>query len=221
MKAMILAAGRGQRLRPLTDAKPKPLMTIAGSTLIEHQIDRLARAGFCDLVINVAWLGEQIVDHLGDGTRLGVRIVYSREEPGALDTGGGVCRALSLLGDAPFLLVNADIYTAYDYARLRERLDDPDTLAHLVLVPNPSHHRQGDFGLRAGRVTRYGQALTYAGIGVYRPALFAGVEGVSFPLTVPLRRAIEAGRVSGERFDGAWYDVGTPETLEHLGGGDG
>jgi len=221
MKAMILAAGRGSRLRPLTDDTPKPLLTAVGRPLIEHQIVGLARAGFRELVINIAWLGEQIEAYLGDGAHLGVDIAYARERPGELDTGGGVRRALPLLGDAPFLLVNADVYTDFDYARLHDRPTGTDDLAHLVLVPNPPHHREGDFALEGDRVITHGRALTYAGIGVYRPRLFADVVATRFPLAEPLRAAIEAGVVTGERHDGQWHDVGTPDALERLGGGDG
>jgi MurNAc alpha-1-phosphate uridylyltransferase len=211
MKAMLLAAGRGERMRPLTDHTPKPLLRVAGVTLIEHHIEALARAGFHELVINHAHLGAQLMATLGDGTAYGVHIDYSAEPPGALETGGGIFNALPLLGEAPFLVVNADIWTEFDFAALPRSSVD---LAHLVLVDNPAHHPEGDFALEDGRVRADGPArLTFSGIGVYRPALFAGSPGGSFPLAPLLRRAMAAGQVSGERFAGAWFDIGTPERL--------
>ncbi|CAD5107001.1 N-acetylmuramate alpha-1-phosphate uridylyltransferase MurU [Zestomonas carbonaria] len=212
MKAMILAAGKGERLRPLTLHTPKPLVQAGGQPLIEYHVRALAAAGFDELVINHAWLGQQIEDYLGDGARFGVRIDYSPEgEP--LETGGGIFRALPLLGEAPFLVVNGDIWTDYDFAALRRPLEEQ---AHLVLVDNPAHHPRGDFRLDAGRVTDAvdGQpSLTYSGIAVLEPALFDGCQPGAFKLAPLLRRAMAAGQVSGERFSGRWVDVGTHERL--------
>ena len=218
MRAMVLAAGRGERLRPLTDRLPKPLVRVRGAALIEHHLRALADAGFEDVVINTAWLAERIEAALGDGAAHGVRIRYSRETPGALDTGGGIRNALPLLGQAPFAAINADILTDYDFARLRTPLP-ADADARLVLVPNPPHNPAGDFGLADdGRVTP-GPAHTFAGIGVYRPELLAAVPGTRFGLAAVRRPAIAAGRVMGEIHRGVWHDVGTPEALERLGGG--
>jgi len=210
MKAMILAAGRGERMRPLTEHTPKPLLPAAGRPLIEHTILALAEAGFRDLVVNVAHLGERIERHLGNGEALGVRIAYSREDE-PLETGGGIFQALPLLGPEPFLLVNGDIAAEYPFARLRGMASD---LVHLVLVPNPPHHARGDFQLREGRVLEADtDCLTYSGIGVYRPELFAECHAGRFPLGPLLRRAMSAGRASGELFEGFWMDIGTVERL--------
>lgn len=211
MKAMILAAGKGERLRPLTLHTPKPLVPVGGMPLIEHHVRALARAGFTELVINHAWLGQQIEDYLGDGARFGVRIAYSAEgEP--LETGGGIQRALPLLGGAPFLLVNGDIWTDYAFAELRRPLAG---LAHLVLVDNPAHHPDGDFRLQDGRAcARAAEAgLTYSGIAVLDPALFAGCRPGAFKLAPLLLDAMALGQVSGEHFRGRWVDVGTHERL--------
>jgi MurNAc alpha-1-phosphate uridylyltransferase len=211
MKAMLLAAGRGERMRPLTDHTPKPLLRVAGHTLIGHHIEALARAGIRDLVINHAHLGAQLVAALGDGSAYGVHIVYSAEPAGALETGGGIFNALPLLGEAPFVVVNADIWTDFDFAALPLQ---PEALAHLVLVDNPAHHPQGDFALQGGRVHADGpERFTFSGIGVYRHDLFAGGPGGAFPLAPLLRRAMATGQVSGERYAGAWFDIGTPERL--------
>jgi MurNAc alpha-1-phosphate uridylyltransferase len=211
MKAMLLAAGRGERMRPLTDHTPKPLLRVAGQTLIEHHIGALYRAGIRELVVNHAHLGTQLIAALGDGSDYGVHIDYSAEPPGALETGGGIFNALPLLGESPFLVVNADIWTDFDFATLPHQ---PESLAHLVLVDNPAHHPQGDFTLAHGRVYSDGSArLTFSGIGVYRPALFTGSSSGSFPLAPLLRRAMVAGQVSGEHYAGAWFDIGTPERL--------
>jgi MurNAc alpha-1-phosphate uridylyltransferase len=212
MKAMILAAGKGERMRPLTLHTPKPLVRAAGTPLIEFHLRALARAGFHDLVINHAWLGQQIEDHLGSGERFGLSIRYSPEgEP--LETGGGIFRALPLLGDEPFLLVNGDVWTDYDFGRLLRPLDG---LAHLVLVDNPEHHPRGDFQLVNGRVSeaREGEpSLTYSGIAVLHPRLFEGCQPGAFKLAPLLRQAMAAGLVSGEHFRGRWVDVGTHERL--------
>jgi N-acetyl-alpha-D-muramate 1-phosphate uridylyltransferase len=215
MKVMLLAAGRGERMRPLTDQQPKPLLQVAGKPLVVWHLERLARAGFTDVVINVSWLGDQIIEALGDGSRYGVRIAWSREPWPALETGGGLLNALPLLGDAPFLLVNSDVYTDIDFASLRIA---PDDLAQLVLVPNPAHHLQGDFWLdEQGRIgTGGGERLTYSGISLLRPALFAGAEPGRFPLLPWLLRALTAGRLGGQKHAGRWLDIGTPERLREL-----
>jgi MurNAc alpha-1-phosphate uridylyltransferase len=211
MKAMILAAGRGERMRPLTDRTPKALLRVGGQTLIEHHVHALARAGITELVINHAHLGEQIVRALGDGAAYGVAIRYSPETGAALETGGGIYNALPLLGAAPFLVINADIWTDFGFAGLPR---DIDGLAHLVMVDNPPQHPEGDFSLSAGRVAQRGPAmLTFSGIGVYRPALFDGCRAGAFPLAPLLRNAMDAGQVTGEYYAGRWYDIGTPERL--------
>jgi MurNAc alpha-1-phosphate uridylyltransferase len=211
MKAMILAAGRGERMRPLTDDTPKPLLRIGGQMLIEHHIHMLAQAGITELVINHAHLGEQIVRALGDGDAYGVSIRYSAEAGAALETGGGIYNALPLLGDAPFVVVNADIWTDFPFNTLTEA---PDGLAHLVMVDNPEHHPEGDFSLSAGRLSQRGPAmLTFSGIGVYRPELFSDCQAGAFPLGPLLRAAMDREQVSGEHFTGRWFDIGTPERL--------
>lgn len=211
MKAMLLAAGRGERMRPLTDARPKPLLRIGGQTMIERHIEALVAAGFTELVVNHAHLGGQIVAALGDGSHYGVTIRYSDENGAALETGGGIYKALPLLGQAPFLVVNADIWTDFPFAGLPA---DIDALAHLVMVDNPAHNAGGDFALSVGRVTQHGPGmLTFSGIGVYRPELFAGCRGGAFPLAPLLREAMDAGRVSGEHYRGGWFDIGTPQRL--------
>ena len=215
MKAMILAAGRGERMGALTRRVPKPLLEVGGRPLIEHQVVRLAGAGFRDVVVNLAWLGERIAARLGDGSRLGVRIRYSREPEGALDTGGGICRALPLLGGGRFVAVNSDVWSDYPFERLRGAVAGD---AHVVLVDNPAHHPAGDFALAPdGRVTGAAHGrLTFSGIGCYHPRLFAAREADRFPLAAVLRDAIEAGTLSGEHHGGEWIDVGTPARLEAL-----
>ena len=214
MKAMLLAAGRGERLRPLTDRTPKPLLEVRGEPLIGWHLRALARAGVHEVVINLAWLGGQIRARIGDGARYGLAVQYSAEPEGALETGGGIFQALPLLGPGPFLVVNGDTYTDIDFARLAIA---PGELAHLVLVPNPAHHPRGDFRLCDGAITEAEQPrLTYAGIGLYRPELLAQCTAGRFPLLPLLRRAIAAQRLSGERFDGTWVDVGTTERLAAL-----
>ena len=199
-------------MRPLTDDTPKPLLRIGGQTLIEHHIHALAQAGFTELVINHAHLGEQIVAALGDGNAYGVEIRYSPETPPALETGGGIFNALPLLGDAPFLVLNADIWTDFPLAELPRQIEG---LAHLVLVDNPEHHPQGDFSLSAGQVSQRGPAmLTFGGIGVYSPELFSACTAGAFPLAPLLRQAMDENRVSGEHYQGSWFDIGTPERLE-------
>lgn len=213
MKAMVLAAGRGERLRPFTDSLPKPLIKVGGQPLIAWHLAALARAGFREVVVNLSWLGEQLRSALGDGRRFGLSIHYSDEGPVALETGGGILRALPLLGPEPFLVVSADIFTDLDFALLRL---EPAALAHLVLVRNPAHHPRGDFALEGSRVVLEGERLTYGNVGIYRPEFFAGCTPGRFPLVEPLRRAIAAGSVSGQLFSGQWNDVGTPERLAEL-----
>ncbi|MBI4936727.1 MAG: nucleotidyltransferase family protein [Nitrosomonadales bacterium] len=232
---MLLAAGRGERMRPLTDHTPKPLLDAGGKPLIVWHIEKLVRAGLTDMVINHAHLGTQFESALGNGSRFGAHIRYSPEPPGALETAGGIANALPLLcslrspgeeGDEPFAVINSDIYCDYDFSRLpgiAARLAASSDLAHLVLVNNPAHHPGGDFLLHDGRVIPEGQQasslakLTFSGIGIYRPALFAHiVRGSAAPLAPLLRAQIALGKVSGEHFAGRWVDVGTPQRLDEL-----
>lgn len=219
MKAMILAAGRGERMRPLTDATPKPLLEAGGKPLIEWTLEALARCGVREIVINLAHLGAQIERALGDGRRWDLRIRYSHEPEGALETAGGIAQALPLLGTAPFLLVNGDVYTDYPFADLTpENFAARGALGHLVLIDNPAHHPRGDFGLSAGRVTDGGDIrYTYSGIGVYDPSLFAGIRpGERCQLASLIRPQLALGRISGEHYRGRWFDIGTPERLAAL-----
>ena len=215
MKAMILAAGKGERMRPLTLHTPKPLVRAGGVPLIEYHLCALHEAGFHEVVINHAWLGQQIEDYLGDGERFGLRIAYSPEgEP--LETGGGIFRALPLLGDEPFMVVNGDIWTDYPFNTLRMPLAG---LAHLVLIDNPAHHPQGDFSLIDGQVRDSqdaGTRLTYSGIAVLHPKLFADCQDGAFKLAPLLRAAMDQGQVTGEHFTGRWVDVGTHERLAEV-----
>ncbi|WP_217477345.1 N-acetylmuramate alpha-1-phosphate uridylyltransferase MurU [Stutzerimonas stutzeri] len=216
MKAMILAAGKGERLRPLTLHTPKPLVQVGGVPLIEYHLRALAGAGITELVINHAWLGEQIEAYLGTGDRFGVQIQYSAEgEP--LETGGGIHRALPLLGDQPFIVVNGDIWTDFDFASLAL---PPTALAHLVLVDNPPHHPAGDFQLTDGKVMEgaSGTTFTYSGIAVLHPQLFRGCRAGAFKLAPLLRQAMAEGAVSGEHYSGCWVDVGTHERLAEVEG---
>lgn len=211
---MILAAGRGERMRPLTDATPKPLLQAGGKRLIEYHIEALRAAGIHEIVINHAWLGAQIEAVLGDGHRYGLRLHYSAEDVPGLETGGGIFRALPWLGTAPFVVINGDIWSDYPLERLPP---EPDGLAHLVLVDNPPHHPQGDFALHDGRVRENGAPhLTFSGIACYRPELFAHCEEGRFPLAPLLRAAIAQDAVSGEHYRGGWFDIGTPERLATL-----
>jgi MurNAc alpha-1-phosphate uridylyltransferase len=218
MKAMVLAAGRGERMRPLTDKLPKPLLPVAGRPLIAYHLDALARAGIRDVVINLSWLGDRIRSSLGDGARFGVRIAYSDEGAQALESGGGILNALPLLGPGAFLLVNGDTWTDFDFRKLT--LDpevDGAALARIVLVENPAHHPHGDFGLEGDRVVEHATVrLTYSGIGIYRPELFAGSQPGKFALRPVLERAIAAGKLLGERYRGEWWDVGTADRLHNL-----
>ena len=228
MKAMILAAGRGERMRPLTDVLPKPLLVVGGRSLLEWHLAALARAGIRDIVINHAWLGERIVEALGDGHRHGVRIRYSAESEGALETAGGIIQALPMLGSDPFLLINGDIWTDFDFSRLP--VLDEQALGSLVLVPNPSQHPRGDFSL----IARDGSGFdiladplrleaedappryTFSGIAVYRPEFFAGFPPGRRPLLPLLRAAAASGRLRGRLYQGLWFDIGTPERLREL-----
>lgn len=216
MKAMILAAGRGERMRPLTDHTPKPLLVAGGKPLIVWHLERLAAAGFREIVVNHAHLGAQIEAALGDGSQWGLSIRYSPEPPGALETAGGIASALPLLGDEPFLVVNGDVYCDVDFGRF---FGLTAAFAHLVMVENPAHHTGGDFSLDGDHVTyaKSERTLTYAGIGVFSPAFFADVQpGTVMKLRPLLDAAIAAGTLTGERFDGRWVDVGTPQRLTEL-----
>jgi len=214
MKAMILAAGRGERMRPLTDHTPKPLLQVGGKSLIFWHLERLAAAGFKDVVINHAHLGAQIENALGDGSQWGVRIQYSPEKI-ALETAGGIANAMPLLGDAPFLVVNGDVFADIDFAALK--LVSPN-VAHLVMVDNPPQHAAGDFALSGGKLSVEGtQKLTFSGVGIYQPSLFAEVKrGESAKLAPLLKAAMAQGLVSGSHHQGAWHDIGTPERLQAL-----
>ncbi|HED40058.1 MAG TPA: nucleotidyltransferase family protein [Chromatiales bacterium] len=214
MKAMILAAGRGERMRPLTDTIPKPLLKVAGDYLIAHHLHALVAAGISEIVINHAWLGKQIEQALGDGRRYGAQIHYSAEGDVGLETAGGIKRALPLLGGAPFLVVNGDVWSDYQFATLPA---EPAGAAHLVLVDNPLFHPAGDFALQDNRVQCDGEPkLTFSGIGLYRPELFDDLPDGRTPLAPLLRAAMDRGEVSGEHYRGGWMDVGTPERLEAL-----
>ncbi|MGR9106545.1 MAG: N-acetylmuramate alpha-1-phosphate uridylyltransferase MurU [Gammaproteobacteria bacterium] len=207
MKAMILAAGRGERLRPLTDTLPKPMLPVAGKPLIEYTIESLVASGFRDIVVNLAYLGHRIESALGNGHRFGARLEYSHEGETGLETAGGIVHALPLLGEEPFLVVNGDILTDYPFAELRSCKADS---AHLILVANPPHHAQGDFALRHDRlVTGESDLLTFSGIGVYSPAFFTGCQPGKLPLAPLLREAIARGEVRGEFYNGFWMDLGT------------
>jgi MurNAc alpha-1-phosphate uridylyltransferase len=216
---MILAAGRGERMRPLTDHTPKPLLMAGGKPLIEWHIEKLVRAGITEIIINHAHLGVQIEAALGDGSRLGAQIKYSSETT-ALETAGGIAYAMHLLGDNPFAVVNGDIYCDYDFTNLPARaagLQTRGDAAHLVLVNNPVQHPNGDFGLRHGRVIVDVPKFTFSGIGLYQPALFDHItRGTKAPLAPLLRAQITLGKVSGEHYTGRWADVGTPQRLEEL-----
>lgn len=226
MKALIFAAGLGERMRPLTDTTPKPLLAVGGKRLIEWHLEKLAALGIEDLVINTSWLAEQFPATLGDGAHWGLRIAYSYEGATPLETGGGMWNALPLLGDAPFLLVNGDVWTDFDFARLPR---EPDGLAHLVMVDRPLQATHGDFALDGDGFVRADgeQRLTYSGIGVYRPQLFDGwrdivttpaiVDGKpKFPLAPLLRAHMGEGLIRGEHHRGRWTDVGTPQRLAEL-----
>lgn len=215
-KALILAAGRGNRLRPLTDQLPKPLMDIHGRALIEYHLHALSRAGIKEVVINHAWLGQKIEEALGTGESYQVQITYSPEVEGGLETAGGILQALPLLTDGPrpFLVVNGDIFTDYDFSALAKMILPAECLAHLILVPTPSFKTQGDFGLdNTGKVLETGD-YTFSGISLLHPKLFAGLSPGVVPLAPVLREAIKQGKVSGEVYSGQWDDIGTLERLE-------
>jgi MurNAc alpha-1-phosphate uridylyltransferase len=212
---MVLAAGRGERMRPLTDREPKPLLRVGGKRLIEYHLERLASGGFRDVVINTAWLGDMIESALGGGERYGLSITYSHERPEALETGGGIFHALGSLS-SPFLLVNGDVWTDIDFGALR-REPPRGALAHLVLVPNPPQHMRGDFLLADGFVAEgEGPRHTYSGVGIYTAEFFAGSVPGKFPLLPLLKRAIAQRALTGELHDGEWYDIGTIERLNAL-----
>jgi len=216
MKAMILAAGRGERMRPLTDSLPKPLLHVKGKPLIEWHIQRLAENGFREIIINIAYLGYKIPEYLTDGSKWGVQIHYSDEqESGALESAGGIKKALPLLGEEPFLVVNGDVFCDYDFDsdfKLKE-----NTLAHLILVKNPVHNSQGDFGLHDGYVSNKADKMyTFSGIGYYHPKLFEDVALQKSPLAPLLRENIDKNLVSGELFNNMWHDIGTPQRLKDI-----
>jgi N-acetyl-alpha-D-muramate 1-phosphate uridylyltransferase len=214
MKAMLLAAGRGERMRPITDSLPKPLVRVGGRPLIAWHLAALARAGVREVVINLSWLGGQLREALGDGHDFGLRISWSEEGPVPLETGGGIFRAVPLLGPGPFLVVNSDIWTDIDFGRLAL---EPAAHAHLVLVANPPHHPRGDFALEGEViVNRDSDRFTYSGVGLYRPEFFHDCTPGGFPLLPLLNRAIAARLVRGEVHGGEWCDVGTPERLANL-----
>ena len=214
MHAMILAAGLGTRMRPLSEDLPKPLLPVRGKPLLQYLVEALARAGAGRIVINHGHLGEKIEAALGDGARFGIQIIYSAEGPMPLETGGGIRRALPLLGTEPFIVSNGDVWTDFDFAALPAR---PAGLAHIVLVPNPAHHSAGDFCLAGTQVTETGPLrLTYSGIGVFRPELFRNCPEGAFPLAPLLREAIRRGEVSGEYYSGRWVDVGNPDRLREV-----
>ena len=232
MKAMILAAGRGERMRPLTDTIPKPLLQIAGKSLIEYHIQALVKAGINELVINHAWLGEKIEAQLGDGAKFGAKIQYSREGQ-ALETAGGIKNALHLLGDKPFIVVNADVFTDYPFEQLKTSAEHLATseMAHLVLVDNPEHNHRGDFYCHKNKVIdplsckrtveqkaeqKHEHAYTFSGIACYAPAFFYAMQAGKQALAPMLRTAMAKQQVSGEIYRGAWCDIGTPERLEEL-----
>jgi MurNAc alpha-1-phosphate uridylyltransferase len=214
MKAMILAAGRGERLRPLTDKTPKPLIKVAGKSLIEYHLQSLSASGFNEIIINTAWLAEKIHHEVGDGSDYGVSIRYS-DEGKALETAGGIIRALPLLGDKPFLVVNGDIWCDYDFSKLPE--PGGNQLAHLILVNNPEHNQSGDFALHNGLVKTSGDAMyTYSGIGIFSPAFFTDQPSGPLPLGPIIREQCQNDLVSGELYEGLWTDAGTVERLQQL-----
>ena len=214
MIAMILAAGRGERLRPLTESTPKALVEVRGRSLLERHLDRLRSAGIETVVINLGWLGEQVAERVGSGHAYGLKVIYSPEGDNILETGGGIHRALPLLGDEPFLVVNADILT--DMPLPPAALAESD-LGHLVLVPRPAHKQHGDFDLQEERVCESRHAAyTFSGVAVYHPEFFAGCEPGRFPLAPMLRSAAREGRLAGSLYEGMWEDVGTPERLAAL-----
>ncbi|MCW8957187.1 MAG: nucleotidyltransferase family protein [Gammaproteobacteria bacterium] len=215
MKAMILAAGRGDRMRPLTDHTPKPLLQAGPHRLIEYHLLHLANAGFKEVVINVAWLGQQIIDTLGDGSSYGLSIQYSNEGEQALETGGGIVNALPLLGDDPFLVINADIWTDYPFASLKDKT--LSGLAHLILIPNPEHNLQGDFYIQDDLLALAGtNSYTFSGMAIYHRDFFKQQSAVAFPLAPLFREFARQGRISAELYKGQWMDIGNQERLQAL-----
>ncbi len=213
MMAMVLAAGRGERMRPLTENCPKALVEVGGRPLIEHRLEALKQAGFDNVVVNLGWHGEQIAERIGSGAKWGLTVAYSPEGDNILETGGGIHRALPLLGSDPFLVVNADVFTDMP---MPTGLAD-DAIGHLVLVPTPEHKAAGDFDLVDGRIAvAEAPALTFSGVAVYRPEFFAECEPGRFPLAPMLTEAAEAGKLTGSVYEGLWVDVGTPERLQSL-----
>jgi MurNAc alpha-1-phosphate uridylyltransferase len=213
MRAMILAAGAGKRMQPLTLHTPKPLLTLNGKPLIVYHLEAFRRAGVTDVVINLGYLGEQIKEALGDGQKWGVSIQYSPEDP-VLETGGGILKALPLLEPDPFIVVSGDVFTDYPFEKLPKKISG---LAHLVLVDNPPHHPTGDFALEKGRVVESpGPLLNFGGFGVYTPALFTDCPTGAFPVSLLFEKAIQAGLITGEYYSGVWHNIGTPEQLVAL-----
>jgi MurNAc alpha-1-phosphate uridylyltransferase len=210
MKAMILAAGKGERMRPLTEKLPKPLLAVGDKPLIVHHLQALARAGIKDVIINTWYLGEQIIELIGVGARFGLNINYSVEDE-LMDTGGGIYKALPLLGNEPFLVISADIFTNFPFATLPAT---PNGLAHLVMVDNPEYHADGDFALDKGKLKLHGDKLTYANIGIYRPEFFAQAPGGKFPLGNLMRQHIANDLLTGQYFNDVWFNIGTPADLE-------
>jgi MurNAc alpha-1-phosphate uridylyltransferase len=211
---MILAAGRGERMRPLTDKVPKPLLLVRGRPLISHHLKNLSDAGFTEVVINLAHCGDMIRDTLGNGSDWGIKIIYSQEPPGALDTGGGISNALSLLGDTQFAVINGDVFTKYPMRRLKAIKCDH---AHLVLVPNPLHNSGGDFALQGGRICCEVEPLyTFSGISIYHPGFFNSTDSGRFSVVPMLREAARLQRITGELFRGEWHDIGTPDRLQRI-----
>lgn len=219
MKAMILAAGQGTRMRPLTLYKPKPLLEVGGKALIVWHIEKLKQMGVTEIVINSAWLADVLIGTLGDGSQFGVKILWTREDQG-LETAGGIINALPLLGTEPFILVNGDVWTTFDFAHLLHIQLEQD-LAHLVFVTNPAQHPKGDFTLSNGRAYTFeqeqtGEALTYSGVAVIHPKMFDGLDAGKRPLAPLLKQAMQDGKISAEKMQAAWVDVGTPERLSDL-----
>ena len=214
MIAMILAAGRGERLRPLTDTQPKSLVEVRGQSLLERHLEQVSKAGIKNVVINLGWLGEQIVERVGSGSEFGLNVIYSDEGDNVLETGGGIRKALPFLGSEPFLVLNADIFTKMPVPNIALR---DNALGHLVLVPTPDYRASGDFDLDGG-IIRNGKtpALTFAGVAIYRPEFFDGSKPGRFSIVPMLRAAADAGRLRGSVYDGEWADVGTPERLKAL-----
>lgn len=211
---MILAAGRGERLRPLTDTVPKSLVEVRGKSLLERHLEALQAACIKNVVINLGWLGEKIVERVGSGSRYGLEVVYSDEGDNVLETGGGIHKALPFLGSDPFLVVNADIFTDMP---VPEAGLGSGSLGHLVMVPKPAYRKHGDFDLRGGRIRNAdAAALTFSGVAIYRPEFFDGCESGRFPLAPLLREAADVGQLTGSLYEGCWEDVGTEERLNKL-----